>query len=140
MRKLVQSDETKKELTTQTKNILLVVYPLFLSLPNKGSTFSRMTILAKTFGLKEPRLRDIFKDFVAGDFETKRKEQSNKGKTIFNSEKKRKSTFTVLNMFQKQRVYKFCDDPSWLDEVALKTEFKTLHKDNVFTYQMMTEA
>ena len=120
---LIQNDETKKALTTQTKNILLVVYSLFLGLPNKGSTFGRMTSLAKTFGFTEPRLRAMFKEFVARDFETKRKERSDKGETIFDSDKKRKSTFTALNMFKKQKVREFRDDPSRLDGLALKAEY-----------------
>ena len=73
MRKLVQNNETKKVLTTRTKNIILVMYSLFLGLLNKGSTFGQMTNLAKTLGLTESCLCAIFKEFVPRDFETERK-------------------------------------------------------------------
>jgi len=99
-----------------------------------------MTNLAKTFGLTEPRLRSLYKEFVFRNFETERKERKDKGETIFNSDKKRKSTFTALNMFKKQRVRKFRDDPSRLDGLALKTEYVALSADEKFAYTVMADT
>ena len=92
LKNLVQPDETKKKaLTTTTKNLLLVLYALFLGPPNIGKTYGRMANLAKTFGLTEPRLQAIYREFVARNFETERKERRDKGETIFNSDKKERA-------------------------------------------------
>ena len=99
-----------------------------------------MANLAKTFGLTEPRLRAIYREFIARNFETERKERRDKGETIFNSDKKRKSTFTALNMYKKQRVRQFRDDPSKLDGLALKAEYNALSADEKFTYQVIADA
>ena len=70
----------------------------------------------------------------------KRKERSGKGETIFNLDKRRKSTFTDLNMSKKQRVQEFSDDPSWLDGLALKAEYNRTSNDDKFTFQVIADA
>ena len=73
---------------------------MFLGLPNKGTTFGRMSVLGKEFGVTETCLRQLFEEYLERDFSTERKTRSNKGQTVFNSDKKRKLTFTTLIMYK----------------------------------------
>ena len=73
----VQGEETmNKVLTTITKNLLLVVYPLFLGLPNEGATFGCMAALAKKFDLSNTRIVQISQEFIKRDFVSERKVRS----------------------------------------------------------------
>ena len=79
-----------KQLTSTGKGLLLIIYNMFLGLPNKGTTFGRMSVLGKAFGVTETRLRQLFEEYLERDFSTERKIRSDKGQTVFNSDKKGK--------------------------------------------------
>ena len=53
---------------------------------------------------------------------------------------KRKNAFTALNMFKKQKVREFRDDPSRLDGLALKAEYNRMSDDDKSTYQVIADA
>ena len=79
-----------------------------------------MSVLAFTFGVKELQNRQIFDEQMKRNFCAERKERSDKGQTVFNCKKKRKNTFTALNMYKMKRARQFQCDSSRLDEIELK--------------------
>ena len=77
-----------KQLTGTGKCLLLISYNMFLGLSNKGTTFGRMSVLGKAFGVTETRLRQLFEKYLERNFSTERKRRSDKGQRVFNSDKK----------------------------------------------------
>ena len=97
---MINTDKKEsKQLTSTGKGLLLNIYNMFLGLPNKGTTFGRMSVLGKAVGVTETRLRQLFEECLERDFSTERETRSDKGQTVFNSDKKRKLTFTTLSMY-----------------------------------------
>ena len=78
-----------KQLTGTGKGLLLIIYNMFLGLPNKGTTFGRISAFGKAIGVTETRLRQLFEEYLERDFSTERKTRSDKGQTVFNSDKKK---------------------------------------------------
>ena len=88
---------------TQHENILLsTISCLFSGYRNKLHTpIPKHTSMTQhAFGISSNTHRDILNKLVASEGTLKRKTRSDKGRSIFNSDKKRKATFTAFNTFK----------------------------------------
>ena len=63
------------------------------------------------FGTSKNRISTLQSNFISQEFSLERKQREDKGSSIFNSSKKRKSVFTAYNNYEKQEYKKFRLDP-----------------------------
>eukprot|EP00957_Ditylum_brightwellii_P088593 6748045-Ditylum_brightwellii.AAC.1 len=74
-------------------------------------------------------------DWSEKGFEFKRKENKNKGKTMFNCEQRREQTFTAFNVYKHERARHYRNSPDRLSVDKLKKDFFLLSDDNREAYE-----
>ena len=92
----------KKSLTVTERFALMFQYNLMACFQsNGGSVNSWTSIFADVWGVSRRNLSNYFDKYVHRGFCMERKDQNDKGKTVFNSEEKQKNMFTPLNIYKK---------------------------------------
>ena len=96
--------EIKKTPNTKEEKVMLVTISALLSgLSTKLRGKKCIQSIAYAFGVRVKIIPDIISSFVVRNGDTSRQERSHKGTNVFNSEKRRKYTFTILNDFMRKR-------------------------------------
>ena len=84
---------------------------------------------AHAWGISTRSIRNLFDRFVERDFNGERKERSDKGLTIFNSEQKRKAVFTTYNAYKRARTNEFRSAFERIEETEYRRGFNALTVD-----------
>ena len=113
---------------TQSENhVMLVLGSLFCGLtPRNGPFRGYVASICHAFGVTRFTTYDSMTKFIQSDFQMTRKERNDKGKTIFNCERKRKNTFTAFNVFKNVNVHR--------SEKLLLESLNSYSKMNTKTY------
>ena len=119
---------------------LLFIFSLLVGLPRKGGkSHGWAGMLASAWGITLKTMDNQFKTYIRKGFSVERKKRSDAGSSVFNSEKKRRNTFTGLNTFKIRKYKEFRDNVGHLDEIALKNEYNNLHVDAKEAYEILEE-
>ena len=118
----------KSHLSQQENLVLTTISCLFSGYRNKGNTVvpKHSPFTQHAFGISKNTHQNIMIKFTSTEGTLKRKTRSDQGKTIFNSDKKRKAAFTPFNVFRKRRNRMFRETTARLPTSMLKTEFESL--------------
>lgn len=96
-------------------------------------------ITQHAFGIRRTKHQEIIESFVESEFTLERKVCSDKGRTIFNCEKKRKWAFTAFKTFKKRRTKEFRETTSRIPIETLKTEYENLPESEKLAYQILAD-
>lgn len=92
------------------------------------------------FGKRRSAHKRIISKFVGTDYTLDRKTRSGIGKTVFNCDKKRKWTFTPLNVYKKRKNREFHETTERLSAQLLKDEFSNLPEDEKRAYETIADC
>ena len=127
LRQTLPFTSKKIQLNDQENSLLLVMTTMFtLHSPSSGIATGWVNLLADAWGVSAKKINRQINAFVDSDFTCERKERSDKGTSIFNCEKKRKSTFTGIKQFKKAKHAEFRESTERLDHLDLKQEYNAL--------------
>ena len=135
LREILPFKNKKKHLNNQENSLLLMMTSIFtLQSAASGPALGWVSLMAKAWGINQKTISRQIDSFVDNDFTCERKERSDKGTSIFNSEKKRKATFTPINEFKKAKYAEFREDTARLDHAQLQHEYDalTICEKNIF--------
>ena len=118
---------------TQAENHLLVVISSLFSgnTPRNGPFRRYLSSICHAFGVHRRTVTKSMMKFIHSDYTMMRKERVDKGKSVFNCEKKRKHTFTSFNVFKKRRMAMFRETTEKIPEATLKEEFNCLPEEEL---------
>ena len=126
-----------KQLETTEKTMVVNVMSAFdgVQVPEGSHPMSDLA-----YGMaKNPRsLKYVYERFLNNNFSNERKERSDKGNNIFNSQKKRNATFTTLNAFKKARRAESRGEH--FSDKELKAVFDGLSPNERRCYEVMAEG
>ncbi len=97
-------------------------------------------LICHAFAISKNSRKRIFTRYISNDFVAKRKERNDKGTSVFKDEKKRKHTYTALNIFKKKRMREFRETSAKIPHATLKAEFDALTPDQKEAYEILAQA
>ena len=120
-------NETKKELDSNQRMIFVTTYNLFSGFAKThGPLRGWQNYFYKAWGINKRTANRIIDAYYENGFSPDRKTRKDKGMTLINSEKKRKSTYTPLYVYKREQTYRrYRTHTIRLNAEELKNEFES---------------
>ena len=136
LRQILPFNSGKSQLNEHENSLFVFMTSIFLlHSPSSGIAIGWVGLLANAWGVNVKKINRQLNAFVDSDFTCTQKQRSDKGKTIFNDEKKRKATFTAFNHFKKAKHQEFRESTERLDHDELKREYNALTDGEKAVYE-----
>ena len=98
---------TDKQLNSDMRAIFVNQYNLFSAFPKRSGSLKNWQILFyHAWGVGKKAANGIMNTYYRRCFHPERKQRSDKGKTLINSDKKRKSVYTAQYVFKREQTYR----------------------------------
>ena len=134
-------NEIQKELTNDERIILVTTYNLFSGFAKTyGPLEGWQKLFYNAWGVTKWTTNRIINSYYDNGFVANRKIREDKGLTLINSAKKRKSTYTPLYVYKREQTQKrYRTHTLRLDAKTLKEEFENKHEDEQVVYRNIAD-
>ena len=134
--------EMKSQLSELENNKLVRIKTeldrLFSGLGAWPKSFNPTSDLAHAYGVSVPKVKACVTVHLSKNCSSKRKERSDKGETLFNSEKKRQAIITPYNHFAKHQRKKYPEEN--LSDKELKAAYRNLSPEDIHQCELGAAA
>ena len=135
-----EGEKKVKKMTAIESMAFLTIQCLFaLALPTSGPFKGYRRCIQHAFGAHRETAKSRFENLINRNFDVGRKKRSDAGSSVFNSEKKRKSTFTGYNTFKKHRNGQYRETTERIPEATLREEYENLGEGRKEAFKIIAE-
>ena len=135
-----EDEEDRVQLNQKEGTVLTVILSIFSGFLSKGGVLNGYKgYVDHAFGIGRCTGKNIVDRFFSNHFSVERKVRSDKGESVFNSERKRKNTFTAYKAFKKRKYSTFRDATGHIPEADLKAEFEGLSDIAKLNYAILAQ-
>ena len=133
--------ENKHFLTSKQRSIFVVTYNLLSGIPNRFGDMKKWTIYFNhAWNVNKQTTLRIIDSYSDSGFSPDRKIRKDKGHTLFNSSKKRKSVYTPLYVYKREQGRRrYRNHTHRLDQIDLKNEFNDKSVDEQRVYKNLSD-
>ena len=126
-----------KQLTSEQKTVFVTTHNIFEGFSKRSGVLKNWIIYFNhAWNVNKQTTNRIIDSYYLHGFSTKRLERSDKGETLINSEKKRKSVYSPLYVFKREQTQRrFRNYTHRLNELELKEEFESKREDEKNVYK-----
>ena len=142
LRDIIANKTVKKKtfLSVGEHHLLNTVACLFSGHTSTNGQFRGFcSYICKAFGITYNTLTHSIDKFISTNYTMKRAIRIDKGKTIFNCEKKRKARFTAYNTFKKRKLSEFRETTEKIPDDIIKNGFDNLDNNELAAYEILAE-
>ena len=130
------NNESGKDLNLQQRMIFVNTYNLLSGFPKTyGALKSWSTMFYKAWGVRKNTSLRIINSYYNSGFIPDRKTRKDKGQTLINSTKKRKSTYTSFYVYKREQTHRrYRTHTQHLNKDMLKEEFESKSENEQLVY------
>ena len=133
--------ENKRFLTSKQRSIFVVTYNLLSGIPNRSGDMKKWNIYFNhAWNVNKQTTLRIIDSYYDSGFSPDRKIRKDKGHTLSNSSKKRKSVYTPLYVYKREQGRRrYRNHTHRLDQIELKNEFNDKSVDEQRVYKNLSD-
>ena len=138
IRKFLPNDikSDNKQLTSKERMVFINTYNLMCGFPKGyGKLKGWQNLFHHAWGVTKTATNNIVNSYYDSGFHAERKERSDKGQTLVNSEKKRRSRYSELFVYKREQTQlRYRNHTYRLDDNELKDDFEAMEEEEKRIY------